>query len=148
MEEINKRLVEVDCILKKLDDEYINKIPQEVWDFITENKDENYVFKYDDNKTLAEQNLSIDTISILTYINMEYLLEEEAKRELLDLLKNDEITAEQKKRKKYNPDDLFKKQISLDNRNTAKDLSITEVKESVFNKLKNKIKKFLKILLS
>lgn len=97
MEEINKRLAEVDYILKKLDNKYINKIPQEVWDYITENKDKNYVFKYDDDKTLAEQNLSIDTISILTYINMEYLLEEEAKRELLTLLKNDEMIAEQKK---------------------------------------------------
>lgn len=97
MEEINKRLAEVDYILKKLENKYINKIPQDVWDYITENKDKNYVFKYDNNKTLIEQNLSIDTISILTYINMEYLLEEEAKRELLDLLKNDEITAEQKK---------------------------------------------------
>ena len=115
MEEINKRLTEVDYILKKLDNKYINKIPQDVWDYITENKDKNYVFKYDDDKTLAEQNLSIDTISILTYINMEYLLEEEAKRELLDLLKNDEITAEQKKRKKYNPDDLKGNANSFDN---------------------------------
>ena len=48
MEEINKRLAEVDYILKKLDNKYINKIPQDVWDYITENKDKNYVFKYDD----------------------------------------------------------------------------------------------------
>ncbi len=142
MEEINKRLVEVDCILKKLDDEYINKIPQEVWDFITENKDENYVFKYDDNKTLAEQNLSIDTISILTYINMEYLLEEEAKRELLDLLKNDEITAEQKKRKKYNPDDLFNNRKAMQ----KEQVSLVEVKiekwyEKLFLFFKNMFRK-------
>ena len=142
MEEINKRLVEVDCILKKLDDEYINKIPQEVWDFITENKDENYVFKYDNNKTLAEQNLSIDTISILTYINMEYLLEEEAKRELLDLLKNDEITAEQKKRKKYNPDDLFKNRKAMQ----KEQVSLVEVQiekwyEKLFLFLKNMFRK-------
>lgn len=142
MEEINKRLVEVDCILKKLDDEYINKIPQEVWDFITENKDENYFLKYDDNKTLAEQNLSIDTISILTYINMEYLLEEEAKRELLDLLKNDEITAEQKKRKKYNPDDLFKNRKAMQ----KEQVSLVEVQiekwyEKLFLFLKNMFRK-------
>ena len=108
MKEINKRLVEVEYILRKLDDEYINKIPQEVWDYINKNKDKNYVFEYDNDKILSEQNLNIDTISILTYINMEYLLEEESKRELLTLLKNDEMMAEQKKRKKYNPDDLFK----------------------------------------
>lgn len=108
MEEIDKRLVEVEYILKRLDNKYINKIPQEVWDYINENKDKNYIFKYDENKTLIEQNLSIDTISILTYINMEYLLEEEAKKELVTLLKNDEMIAEQKKKKKYNSNDLFK----------------------------------------
>ena len=142
MEEINKRLVEVDYILKKLDNKYINKIPQEVWDYITENKDKNYVFKYDDDKTLAEQNLSIDTISILTYINMEYLLEEESKRELLTLLKNDEMIAEQKKRKKYNPDDLFinkkaeqKEQVSL------VEVKIEKWYEKLFSFLKNMFRK-------
>ena len=48
MEDLDKRLVEVEYILKKLDNQYINKIPREVWDYIAENKDKNYVFKYDD----------------------------------------------------------------------------------------------------
>lgn len=108
MKEINKRLVEVEYILRKLDDEYINKIPQEVWDYINKNKDKNYVFEYDNDKILSEQNLNIDTISILTYINMEYLLEEKERRELLELLKKDDMVAEQQKKEKYNPEDLFK----------------------------------------
>ncbi len=108
MKEINKSLVEVEYILRKLDDEYINKIPQEVWDYINKNKDKNYVFEYDNNKILSEQNLNIDTISILTYINMEYLLEEKERRELLELLKKDDMVAEQQKKEKYNPEDLFK----------------------------------------
>lgn len=142
MEEINKRLVEVDYILKKLDNKYINKIPSEVWDYITENKDKNHVFKYDDEKTLAEQNLSIDTISILTYVNMEYLMEEEAKRELLTLLKNDEMIAEQKKRKKYNPDDLFKNKKA----EQKEQVSLVEVKiekwyEKLFSFFKNMFRK-------
>ena len=108
MKEINKRLVEVEYILRKLDDEYINKIPQEVWDYINKNKDKNYVFEYDNDKILSEQNLNIDTISILTYINMEYLLEEKERRELLELLKKDDMVAEQQEEEKYNPEDLFK----------------------------------------
>lgn len=102
MEEINKRLVEVDYILKKLDNKYINKIPQEVWDYITENKDKNYVFKYDDDKTLAEQ----------------------------------------KKRKKYNPDDLFKNKKA----EQKEQVSLVEVKiekwyEKLFSFLKNMFRK-------
>ena len=34
MKDLNKRLVEVETILKKLDENYINKIPTEIWDFI------------------------------------------------------------------------------------------------------------------
>lgn len=142
MDELNKRLAEVEYILKKLDEEYINKIPQEVWNYITENKDKDHVFKYDDNKTLANQNLNIDTIAILTYINKEYLLDEQAKRELITLLKNDEIVNEQNKRKKYNPDELFKNK-----NNTPKEqVALVEVKfqkwyENLFSFIKNFLKK-------
>lgn len=141
MEEINKRLVEVDYILKKLDNKYINKIPQEVWDYITENKDKNYVFKYDDDKTLAEQNLSIDTISILTYINMEYLLEEKERRELIELLKKDDMVAEQQKKEKYNPEDLFKNKKE----EPKEPISLIEVKvEKWYEKLFSFFRKILR----
>ena len=108
MEDISKRLVEVEYILKKLDDEYISKIPKEIWDYIEENKDKNYIYNYDESKTLEQQNLSIDTISILTYINMEYLLDEKDKKKMQELLRKDYIIAEEKKKEKYNPEDIFK----------------------------------------
>ena len=41
MKDLNKRLVEVEYILKKMDNEYIRKIPQKIWDYIEENKDNN-----------------------------------------------------------------------------------------------------------
>ena len=142
MEDLNKRLVEVEYILKKLDDEYTKKIPQEIWDYIEENKDKDYIFNYDENKTLVEQNLSIDTISILTYINMEYLLGEEKKKEMIEFLRKDEMIAEQEKAKLYNPDDLF------NNRKESKqqETSLVEVKiekwyEKVFAFFKNMFKK-------
>ena len=108
MEDISKRLVEVEYILKKLDDEYIRKIPKEIWNYFEENKDKSYIYNYDESKTLDQQNLSIDTISILTYINMEYLLDEKDKKEMQELLRKDYIIAEEKKKEKYNPEDIFK----------------------------------------
>ena len=142
MEDLNKRLVEVEYILKKLDDEYIKKIPQEIWDYIEENKDKNYVFDYDDNRTLVEQKLNIDTISILTYINMEYLLGEEQKKEMIEFLRKDEAIAEQEKAKLYNPDDLFKNKKQTKQQET----SLVEVKiekwyEKMFSFLKNIFKR-------
>lgn len=141
MKEINKRLVEVEYILRKLDDEYINKIPQEVWDYINKNKDKNYVFEYDNDKILSEQNLNIDTISILTYINMEYLLEEKERRELLELLKKDDMVAEQQKKEKYNPEDLFKNKKE----EPKKPISLIEVKiEKWYEKLFSFFRKILR----
>ena len=141
MKEINKRLVEVEYILRKLDDEYINKIPQEVWDYINKNKDKNYVFEYDNDKILSEQNLNIDTISILTYINMEYLLEEKERRELLELLKKDDMVAEQQEEEKYNPEDLFKNKKE----EPKEPISLIEVKiEKWYEKLFSFFRKILR----
>lgn len=142
MENLNKRLVEVEYILKKLDDEYIKKIPQEIWDYIEENKDKNYLFNYDENKTLVEQNLSIDTISILTYINMEYLLGEEQKKEMIEFLRKDEMIAEQEKAKLYNPDDLFKNiKESKQQEKSLVEVRIEKWYEKVFAFFKNILKK-------
>lgn len=136
MENLNKRLVEVEYILKKLDDEYKKKIPQEIWDYIDTNKDKEYVFDYDQSKALVEQNLSIDTISILTYINMEYLLDQEQKKEMIDLLKKDELIEEQEKAKKYNPNDIFKNNKSNIKNAEQKEVSLVEVKiEKWYEKL-------------
>lgn len=74
-----KRLVEVDEILKHLSSEYYQKIPEEIKIIIKENKDKQYIWKYDETKKLKEQNVNDDTIAIVSYINSMYLLNEEQK---------------------------------------------------------------------
>ena len=142
MEDLNKRLVEIEYILRKLEDEYIKKIPQEIWDYIEKNKDKNYIFKYDDSKNLLEQNLNIDTISILTYINIEYLLDEKQKMEIIEFLRKDEAIAEQEKAKLYNPEDLFKnKKESKQQETSLVEVKIEKWYEKVFAFFKNMFKK-------
>ena len=75
-----KRLVEVDEVLDHLSEENLSKIPLEIRQAIKENKDKNYVWKFDETKELKDQGLSKDTIAILAYLNSEYLLNEEQKR--------------------------------------------------------------------
>lgn len=128
MKELNKRLVEVETILKKLDENYINKIPTEIWDFIEKNKDDQYTFFYDDNIELLNQNLNIDTIAILSYINMQYLLDEKSKKEVEEILIKDGAFLEQQKMKKYNPENIFKNKENIDNKG-ERDVSMIEVKE-------------------
>ena len=43
------------------------------------NKDKEYFWKYDEKKPLKEQDVSRDTIAFLSYLNMEYLLNEKQK---------------------------------------------------------------------
>lgn len=79
MVDYNKRLVEVDEVLNYLSDEDLEKIPEEIRNLIKENKDKDYVWQYDETKPLKEQGLNRDTIAFLSYLNMEYLLNEEQK---------------------------------------------------------------------
>ena len=141
---LNKRLVEVEAILDRLEDKYKNKIPIEIWEYIKQNKDTTYDFYFDDNKPLKKQKLHIDTIAMITYINMEYLLEEEQKQEMIKLLREDEIFAEEKKKEQYKTEDLFKNrkvnQRSMEN-NFNNEIAMTKYKESFFRKIINKVKK-------
>lgn len=144
MKDLNKRLVEVEVVLERLEDKYKKKIPSEIWEYIKKNKDTTYDFYFDDNKPLENQKLNIDTIAMLTYINMEYLLYEEQKKEMLRLLREDEAFAEEKKKEQYKTEDLFKNrkdnQRAIDS-NTNNEIAMTKYKESFFKKIINKIKK-------
>lgn len=139
MNDLNKRLVEVEFILKKMDDRYTKNIPKEIWEYIENNKDRDYVFYYDETKSLEEQNLSIETISILTYINMEYLLDEVQKKELNEILRKDEIIYEERKVKNYRPEDIFK---NIKNESNVEN-SMIEIKN---DKWSNKFLLFIKRL--
>ncbi len=79
MIDFNKRFVEVDEILKYLSETDYKKIPTNVINYIKSNKDNTYTWKYDTSKKLKDQNVSDDTIAILSYLNMEYLLNQEQK---------------------------------------------------------------------
>lgn len=79
MKEYSKRLVEVDEILKHMSKKDLEKIPKEVLSIIRDNKDSKYIWNYDKTKSLKNQNINKDTISILSYLNMEYLLNSEQK---------------------------------------------------------------------
>lgn len=105
IENLDKRLAEVSCVIKKMDKQYLEKIPKEVLSFIDENKDINWNNNIDINDF---ENINIDTVAILTYINTKYLLEENEKRELIEMLNKNEKQYYAKLHEKYNSDNLFK----------------------------------------
>lgn len=117
--EDKKILTEVYEIIKHLSSENFNKIPSNVINLIKENKDENYIWKYDVTKSLTEQNISRDAVAVLSYINMEYLLNDKQREFIENLHKQNEERIEQIKREKYNSDTLFKNKTKNINKDTA-----------------------------
>jgi len=152
MVDCNKRLVEVNTILNLLSEEYYNKIPQDVIQAIQDNMDTNYIWEYDDTKELKDQDVSRDTIAMLSYINMEYLLNEKQK----DYMENLHKINEQKQRQKeysnenvYDYSDLFKRnnkaQAEANVVEEKQETALIEYKESIFKRFINKIKSFFGI---
>lgn len=143
-----KAYKEVLEILKYIPADEYNKIPKEIIQNMEEKQDNQYQYILTNFENFNEQPMLKETEAILSVFYRDYWATTEERKRITNKEKSEIEVLETEKRQKYNPDDLFNKRISLDNRNTAKELSITEVKESLFNRLKNKIKKFLKILLS
>ena len=80
MIDYKKRLVEVDEVLSYMSETDLVKIPASIRSAISQAKDPKYFWKYDETKSLSEQGLSRDTITILSYLNTEYMLDEEQKK--------------------------------------------------------------------
>ena len=136
---------EVDEILNLTDEKLVNKISKKVRDFIKKEKDKDYKLNIDSSKPLYEQNLLKETIALLTLIELNYWCEsEEEKQEILKELSENDRKKEEGLRKKYNPDNLFKKEekIKVEQFETT---AMVEYKEkSIIRKILDKIKSFFK----
>lgn len=141
MIDYNKRLVEVDEILNYLSEEDLMKIPEEVRMAIKENKDTEYLWHYDESKPLKEQNVSRDTIAFLSYLNMEYLLNEKQKEFMQQIHELNDKKLEEAKLEKYGVEDLFKRN-KTQQEEIEQELSLVEYKENFFTKVISKIKNF------
>jgi hypothetical protein len=146
MNTYDKSLVEVEEILKHLVKEEFQKIPQEVIKNIQNNKNKEYIWKYDEKKSLKEQNVSKDTLAILAYINMEYLLDNKQKELMREIYKlNDKkniIPINNKLSEQYKL--IFG--TEMNNSSKKIEANLIDVKnEKRFSKLINRIKTFLKV---
>ena len=144
MLDINKRLVEVNEILLHLSEEDITKIPEEVILNVRNKMDKDYVWKYDENKELSEQELEKDTIAILSYINLEYLLNEEQKKLMNEIYKNNEIKFQKELQEKYNLDNIFKnkkEEIVIENTNLPVEIKKESLLKRIVDFIKNLISK-------
>lgn len=101
---------EVIELLKYLPIQDVKKIPSNIIEYLLKNKDENYEYYIDKNKSFEEQEKSEITKAIFANFFRDYWATEYQRERILQKEKSDEIKIEEEKRNKYNPDDIFKNQ--------------------------------------
>lgn len=138
---------EIDEILNLLEDEYKEKIPENVRSFFKEERNNDYIPQIDTSKPLIEQNLKRETLVLLAILNLNYWCENEReKQEFLNQLAENE-KEKRKLEEKYNPDNLFKNKAKNSNENNLyeENLQMIEYKKPNFiQRLLGKIAKFFK----
>lgn len=127
-------------------DEYISKIPPKFRDFLKEIEDKEHIFNIDLEKEIDEQNITEKTKDLITVIYRNYWCNEEEREKIDKILTENEREYQEELRKKYNPDDIFKKQKE-ENNVSSENLSLIEYKpNTIFEKIKNFIKNIFKKL--
>ena len=81
---------EVYSILNMLGEEYINKLPSKLLEFIKKEKVNLYNPVYSLDKSIEEQGISEDALAMITFFNLKYWCAPEEKEELLEVLRENE----------------------------------------------------------
>ena len=142
-----KAYKEIFEIIKQFPHEEYNKIPEEKIKFYEENMDKNYNFTINPNIDLSEQNISKETKALIVTLYEDYFATEEQKEKIKEILELNQKKAEQEKRKKYNPQNLFEtnKVIEKVKNNNKQETALIQYKENFFIRFRNYILKLLHI---
>lgn len=151
-EEYARAYTEVLGMIKYFSSESLEKIPEDVIHMYEENKDENYDFEFDRNKSFDDQDISKLAKILIANIFADYIATEE-EREYLNYRDKQELEKiEEEKKKIYNTDNIFARrkqnlsnQIIEENDEEINNSIITvNENENVFKKIMLKIMKLFK----
>lgn len=99
---------EVDYIINHMNKKYQDKVPKRMKEFFSSLKDPNHVVKVDPYVPLQNQGLQRYTLEIIALLHLKYWCEdEERKKELYDIMLNNQRRLEEQMREKYGVDKLF-----------------------------------------
>ena len=146
---------EVLGVLLALGDDYCEKVPANVFDFLRDNCDHSYIPEYDKNTRIEDLDISDEARMFLVMLKIKYWCKDEKEREeVRRILKDNEAKYNKEIREKYNPDKIFEnsskerdsnnKTETETNKKDSNDKLITEEKKGWFSKFLNKLKSFFK----
>lgn len=115
---------EINEILKYMPKEEVEKIPSKLREFFREISSKDYVTNINPNMPLDKQQIKEKTKDIIALIYRNYWCSEEERKELDQKLIENDKKFEEELREKYNPDNIFKNNVTT----TKKEES--EVKEA------------------
>jgi hypothetical protein len=146
--EYREALVEVLEIINHLEEDEKSKIPSEIVEFYEKNKSKTYIPNINFEEDISKYNIKNKTREILAGIYIDYLCDDEKKKsEYIKKLRNNEYNYEEKKKKSFNQNTIFKNKQTQDLKNEqiqATKSMIKVEKQGWFSKILNKIKKILK----
>ena len=102
-------------ILKYIPIEDYNKIPKTKIELFETNANNEYTFNYDPSKTLEEQNVSNITKGIIILLFRDYWATGVQRNKIIAKQNYDRMKLEEKKKEKYNPDNIFNKKQGVIN---------------------------------
>lgn len=135
-------------ILSYVPKEDLLKIPKTVLEKISNNMDKNYDYKIKPGKDFDDAEMLPETKALLALIFRNYWANEEQKELIERKRRLDSESLEAEKRKKYNPDNIFKNRTNSLNKfsNVENEcMAMVEIKEkNILQKIFDKIKKLFR----
>ena len=141
-----KAYKEVVEVLKYVPQESVDKIPDKMINMFKIKMDKNWNFEVDINKPFEEQELLDETKAILANIFRDYWATPYQREKIEAREKYELEKIEEEKRKKYNPDDIFKnnkvQEVEEKPQEIENNLPVEVKKEKFFERLMGVIKRF------
>ena len=138
---------EVYEILSCLSEEEYSKIPEELIEIFEENRNLDYDYEINEEQDLMKQPMLRETKAILLNIFRDYLATPEQSQKIKQWMQADREYLEKQKQEKYNTN-IFENKVKKNKDNASNfntNLPATIKKQSIFQKIINKIKKIFKI---
>lgn len=135
-------------ILKYIPSEYYNKIPKSKIELFERYANSKYIFNYNPSKTLEEQNVSNITKGIIILLFRDYWATESQKNKIVEKQEYDRIKLEEKKKEKYNSNNIFARNHEncyADIKKSPQEISLIKIDDiKWYKKILNIIKKIIR----
>ena len=142
MKDYSNAYTEVYTIINNLDEEELNKIPEEVQEAISTHRNTEYFYELNEELDLQKQPMLPETKALLFNLFRDYLSTPEQREKIKRMQAEDRRKLEEKKKQEYGEIDIFKTKIQIED--SVEDIHpVIKGKDNILIKVINFIKKYI-----